>query len=72
MVRLRRGIAIRSAGTTLETSPPMHLLPQGRARSTMRAEVHDVALQAAVVGAIAEKYNDVSSDKQAQIEAVDW
>jgi ubiquinone/menaquinone biosynthesis C-methylase UbiE len=35
-------------------------------------KVHDAALQAAVFDAIAEKYDDVFSEKQAQIEAVDW
>jgi ubiquinone/menaquinone biosynthesis C-methylase UbiE len=37
-----------------------------------RMKVHDAALQAAVFDAIAEKYDDVFSDKQAQIEALDW
>src|SRR5689334_17583861 len=35
-------------------------------------KVHDPALQAAVFDAIAEKYDEVFSDKRAQIEAVDW
>jgi ubiquinone/menaquinone biosynthesis C-methylase UbiE len=35
-------------------------------------KVHDAVLQAAVFDAIAEKYDDVFSDKHAQIEAVDW
>jgi ubiquinone/menaquinone biosynthesis C-methylase UbiE len=35
-------------------------------------KVHDAARQAAVFDAIAERYDDVFSDKQAQIEAVDW
>jgi ubiquinone/menaquinone biosynthesis C-methylase UbiE len=35
-------------------------------------KVHDAALQAAVFDAIAERYDEVFSDKQAQIEAVDW
>jgi ubiquinone/menaquinone biosynthesis C-methylase UbiE len=35
-------------------------------------KVHDTARQAAVFDAIAEKYDDVFSDKQAQIEAVAW
>jgi len=37
-----------------------------------RMKVHNAALQAAVFDAIAEKYDDVFSDKQAQIEALDW
>jgi len=35
-------------------------------------KVHDTALQAAVFDAIAERYDEVFSDKRAQIEAVDW
>jgi ubiquinone/menaquinone biosynthesis C-methylase UbiE len=35
-------------------------------------KVHDAALQAAVFDAIAEKYDEVFSDKRAQIEALDW
>lgn len=37
-----------------------------------RMKVHDATQQAAVFDAIAEKYDEVFSDKQAQIEAVDW
>jgi ubiquinone/menaquinone biosynthesis C-methylase UbiE len=35
-------------------------------------KVHDAAQQAAVFDAIAEKYDEVFPNKQAQIEAVDW